>query len=101
MSLLADNAHIIKMRHVSALFRSVMTAVLLCGLAGAAIAQTPAQRLAAWSQTVMRHRIENAAAAREAEKGRLESMIKQMERQTEILHDAAIDQPDGGWQPQP
>jgi hypothetical protein len=49
----------------------------------------------------MRHRIESATAAREAEKSRLESMIKQMEQQTEILHDAAIGQPDGGWQPQP
>jgi len=89
------------MKYLLALFRVGMVSLFLCSVGGAAIAQTPAQRLAIWSQAIMQHRIERAEAEREAEVGRLETMIKQMERQAEALHDAALNPTNDGRRRRP
>jgi hypothetical protein len=57
-----------------------IAALVLCGAAGTAVAQTPAQRLAAWSQTIMRHRIDRGAADDAREVDRLEAQIEQMDQ---------------------
>lgn len=52
-----------------------------------AMAQTPAQRLAAWSQAVMRRQIEHAQAERAADTAKLEAQIRQDEQTPEVLPD--------------
>lgn len=73
-----------------------MMALFLCALGGIAVAQTPAQRLASWSQAIMRQRIDRAEAERDAGVVKLEAMITQMERQADVLHNAAINPTNDG-----
>lgn len=55
-----------------------MAALLLCGLSGAAVAQTSAQRLAAWSQAIMLRRIEAAQKAEASEE--LKAQLQETEQ---------------------
>jgi len=76
------------MKRLSVVFRIGMVALLLCGLSGTAFAQTPAQRLAAWSQAIMQQRIDRADAERDVAVAKLEAQVRQTEQKPEILPDA-------------
>jgi hypothetical protein len=60
------------------------TALLLCA-AGWASAQTPAQRLAVWSQAATARHIARENAARDAATASLKAQIEQLEQMPEVL----------------
>jgi uncharacterized protein HemX len=57
-----------------------IAALVLCAAAGTAVAQTQAQRLAAWSQAILLHRLDRSAAENAREVERLEAQIEQMDQ---------------------
>lgn len=77
------------MGRISTLGRVTAAVFLLCSYGGTAEAQTPAQRLAAWSQAIMRRQIDRADVERSAETAKLEAQIRQDEQTQEVLPNTA------------
>lgn len=61
-----------------------MAAFLLCGWGAAGLAQTPGQRLAEWSQAIMRRRAEDAHKAAAAETLRAQLRASERRRTSDL-----------------
>ena len=72
---------------MSALWRFGVAACLASFIAGTALAQTPAQRLATWGQAVMRRQIGQENAAQAADVAQLEAQIRNDERTPVVTPD--------------